>query len=1009
MQSEGEIKTGLSMDFIKKIPSLLSRPEYAKDLAEFKRTDLLPMLFRIKGEPFSLQNYPQFEVMYDKEMVPDLILLCGRQLGKCVSICRNTLRDEYGMKIAGIPSVGNHVLSFNGWKVVPGEICHVFTPGTKPVIRVKTAKGNDLYVTREHKVMTVSGFKEAGFLVPGDRIVSMRRGGIFGAEPIDDGRIRMTAYLLGNGSCSAKRHLAFATMCEEIVTDIKEINGDVDMRIERYKKSNKTFNVHFLVNAKANQWAELDGLIGSKSCDKKLPSWVYRINQDKTREFMGCLWATDGRIANDNHGFADISYCSTSKDLADGVRTLLFKLGYMNSCRVKHTFYKVNGVKHDCLDAYIIRVEGVDSQKRFLDEIHVPGRPPIQIKDTNRNSNRDTLPIECNHLIRELFSSIDHDRSGKSLYSAGLRMKLKYALSSGKCRQYLDYAKSVGLENEPAYLGLSAILDGDAYFDKVTAVEDAGEDEVFDIEVKDYHNYILNNICVHNSLNLSRSEIFDAVSIPQFQILYIAPLQEQTRRYSDLYISEAINSCEIAQTLQSNELSGVLSDAKIMKAAGHQAFANGAGIQLSYAKTSADRARGITADLIDFDELQDQIEENIPVISESLTSSKFGSRRFTGTAKTMGNTIQRFFEKSSQCEWVIKCEGCGTYNIPNIEGGVLKMIQGDGLHCVHCGKKLHVRSGQWVAAFPDKMSTFRGYHIPQVVVPAIEENPNNWRKLLAKLMSGNLTTFIQENLGISRSTGQRIITQEDIRRRSVLPNVKQIQEEFKNGIRRYAYTVMGIDWGGAEKESFTVDCVCGIRPDRRVDVLWAERFSGLDPDTQFAAIARAYNYYNCTMVAADYGMGVDRNIILSHRFGLPVVQVMYTRQNHLFGKNNATKNNARSPNWTVDKFTALNNLFYAIKYGHVNFPREGFEIYTEDLLSPYEEVHETSGLTTRFYQRTPGRPDDFAQALCFAVIVAARMRGEMIDAMIPGGAFNAETAVGTPVPTIVDPKEYQGD
>jgi hypothetical protein len=114
------------------------------------------------------------------------------------------------------------------------------------------------------------------------------------------------------------------------------------------------------------------------------------------------------------------------------------------------------------------------------------------------------------------------------------------------------------------------------------------------------------------SMSLSRSELFDAMCIPNLQRLYIAPLQEQARIYSDLYVSEAIKSSPLAQRLQQNDMYGVLSDAKIIKSTGHQSFANGSGIMLTYAKSSADRVRGRFADCIDFDEVQDQSPDVVP-------------------------------------------------------------------------------------------------------------------------------------------------------------------------------------------------------------------------------------------------------------------------------------------------------------------------------------------------------------------------------------------------------------
>ena len=508
------------------------------------------------------------------------------------------------------------------------------------------------------------------------------------------------------------------------------------------------------------------------------------------------------------------------------------------------------------------------------------------------------------------------------------------------------------------------------------------------------------------SMTLSRSEVFLPLCIPQFQLLYVAPLQEQTRRYSDLYLTEAIRSCPLAQRLQSQKLARILSDSKILTAVGHQTFANGSGIQLTYAKTSADRARGITADGIDFDEVQDQSDENVPIISESLTSSKYGFRRFTGTAKVSENYIESLWQKSSQCEWVMKCDWCGTWAIPNLDGNVLKMIGADGLHCLHCDKRLNVRNGKWIAAYPSRMFSFRGYHIPQVVCPAIVDNANNWQKLLRKLTSGTLATFIQENLGISYSVGQRLLTRNDIIRQSVLPSTKRLQEEVKENPGRYSLVVAGIDWGGAELSSFTVITVIGIRANGRIDVLWARRYRGYDPDEQMTDIAKICRFYGCVAVAADAGMGLDKNQILAKRFGLPIVQMQYTRQLKLFGQNQSRGRTNVVKCWTIDKVMALDTLFIAIKNGRIFFPKDGFEIYTDDLLSPYEQTTEVGGITHRLYLRNQAKPDDFCHALCFASMMAMKLMGMAVDDMIPpdafGGGFTDDTE---PIDDRLDTKE----
>lgn len=507
---------------------------------------------------------------------------------------------------------------------------------------------------------------------------------------------------------------------------------------------------------------------------------------------------------------------------------------------------------------------------------------------------------------------------------------------------------------------------------------------------------------VGKSLSLSRSEILDCITTPQLQLLYVAPLQSQAQRYSTLYVKEAIQSCPFALKLQEKSLEGVLSDSKIMKAVGHQSFANGAGLQLMYAKTSPDRARGIMADRIDFDEVQDQLFDSVPIISQSLKASKYGIRKFTGTAKTLDNTIERLWQQSSKREWIMRCPHCGYDNIPTKDGGIANMPQPDGMHCVNprCRGKLDVRQGRWIAFAPERDNQFRGFHIPQVVLPFMVEHEVNWNLIWNDIQKLPESLVMQEVFGISESSGTRIIDETHIRQQSTLPTMTVLSENLD----RYVMTLSGIDWGGAEENSFTVHVIIGIRVDGRVDVLYAQRYHAFDPDRMFLNIAKAHFKYKCQIAAADYGLGFQNNLILMNRFGINVVQMNFVRQNTPLG---FKKTNRGDDRWTIDKTSGLRAMFMAIKYGRIYFPPYlEFEPYTADLLSPYEHIIDTSGITTVVYLRDPARPDDFAMALCFVLMAAVKVVGLDILDLIPQTAFAGGNSAGKPEDILVDPKDY---
>ena len=58
----------LDSKFVKGIPNLIKRKDIADQIASVNNADLLPHLFRMKGEPFSLKDRPQFDVLFEKTL-----------------------------------------------------------------------------------------------------------------------------------------------------------------------------------------------------------------------------------------------------------------------------------------------------------------------------------------------------------------------------------------------------------------------------------------------------------------------------------------------------------------------------------------------------------------------------------------------------------------------------------------------------------------------------------------------------------------------------------------------------------------------------------------------------------------------------------------------------------------------------------------------------------------------------------------------------------------------------
>ncbi len=72
--------------------------------------------------------------------------------------------------------------------------------GVKPVFKVKTRLGREIKTTVTHPFLTVDGWRKLGELSVGDHIAVPRRTPVFGREPLGAHRMKLLAYMLGDGN-----------------------------------------------------------------------------------------------------------------------------------------------------------------------------------------------------------------------------------------------------------------------------------------------------------------------------------------------------------------------------------------------------------------------------------------------------------------------------------------------------------------------------------------------------------------------------------------------------------------------------------------------------------------------------------------------------------------------------------------------------------------------------------------------------------------------------------------
>ncbi|MFH1281016.1 MAG: replicative DNA helicase [Candidatus Beckwithbacteria bacterium] len=233
-------------------------------------------------------------------------------------------------------------------------------------------------------------------------------------------------------------------------------------------------------------------LLAQVEKEKIIPKEVFMLGQKKVEMFLKHLWATDGCVNVSKNKRVKIYYASSSKKLVDQVSHLLLRSGIVSTIiENKKKGYKV---------VYQVAVSGAKMQKRFFHKVGVFGaKEQIGEKafkilmNLKSNLNVDVLPKDVWKIIdvvrkekglswRDFAKKLGMSYCGSTLFKSGVsRERMK------RIGEFLDDDRIHNLSNS------------DIYWDEIVSIEKQGIEEVFDLVIEKVHNFVANDVIVHNS------------------------------------------------------------------------------------------------------------------------------------------------------------------------------------------------------------------------------------------------------------------------------------------------------------------------------------------------------------------------------------------------------------------------------------------------------------------------------------------------------------------------------
>jgi replicative DNA helicase len=440
----------------------------------------------------------------------DLIIIAGRpSMGKCLSFDSKivlsdgsvvTIEDIYNRQKAQILTLENN------WKFKITEPSNFIDDGIKPVFRVTTKLGRFVESTITHPFLTIQGWRPLGEIKPGDKIAVPRQFNSFGSEKLPEYQVKILGYLLGDGGLTNINRISFKDSPKSTPPtppcqwgakrDNYRIKQDFVESIQQLIE-NKPEIYPLLTKGRVRErlviWMETIGLWGKNYHQKTIPEIIFRLERSQIALFLNRLFATDGWATILASGQCQLGYGSVSEELARQVQHLLLRFGVIATLKKRSIKYKETG-----RTAWQLDITDALSIKTFISEIGIFSKEKALLKIENAlmnkryQTNRDLIPVK----IWQEIATVKGYESWQSLAKrAGIPGYSNIHVGKRQLSRERLWSLATTLDNLP----LQQLATSEIYWDEIVSIEFMGEKQVYDLTIPETHNFVANDICVHNT------------------------------------------------------------------------------------------------------------------------------------------------------------------------------------------------------------------------------------------------------------------------------------------------------------------------------------------------------------------------------------------------------------------------------------------------------------------------------------------------------------------------------
>jgi replicative DNA helicase len=432
----------------------------------------------ITGVPTGFHDLDEYTAGFQDS---DLIIVAARpSMGKCLAHDSEIVLDDGS--VATIADLyrrrSARLLTLNErWKLETAEPSVYVDDGEKPVFRVTTRLGRQIETTLTHPFLTIGGWKRLEEIGIGQHVAVPRRVDVFGDAEMRDCEVKLLAYLVGDGDLNGST--------PRLRTQDPEVRAEfTEAALDFYSEgSNQGISLA--------AWVGQLGLAASNAVEATFPDAVFTLPRGQLALFLNRLLSVAGGAFVGTSGGPLVRVERRSERFIRHLQHLLLRFGVLAELRV---------AKRAGRRAWVLEICEPEALQEFNAHIGLFGLDAFLHRHTQaamRELVQEGARVPFDAVPAPVWEPASAERGPEAVgehcafLSVGV---LERSLGRALPRNDLTYLAAL-LDNDR----LRDLAESDVYWDEVVSIEPVGIKQVYDLTIPGTHNFVANDVCVHNT------------------------------------------------------------------------------------------------------------------------------------------------------------------------------------------------------------------------------------------------------------------------------------------------------------------------------------------------------------------------------------------------------------------------------------------------------------------------------------------------------------------------------